>query len=176
MKFSINKELENNDVLLIVIPSDKYHKFSSDIIKRLAEQPVCYVTLNQTAEALKEEFKKHKVKSSNTIILDGITKTFREDPEESQSVYYMSSPSAFTEISLTVSKFIKFGFQYLVFDNITNLIVYSGSTQISKFVSNLMTKTKSEKIKSVFYALDIKEHEGLIKQCESFVDKVIKLK
>ena len=80
-----------------------------------------------------------------------------------------------TELSLTISKFIKHDFDYLIFDSLTNLLVYESKAPVAKFVASLVNKIKESKTKAVFYALSIKEQEALIKESGMFVDKIIEL-
>ena len=53
---------------------------------------------------------------------------------------------------------------YLIFDSLTNLLVYESKAPVAKFVASLVNKIKESKTKAVFYALSIKEQEALIKE------------
>ena len=64
---------------------------------------------------------------------------------------------------------------HLIFDSLTNLLVYESKAPVAKFVSSLVNKIKESKTKAIFYALSVKEQESLIKESGMFVDKVIDL-
>ncbi len=171
----ILKELEKNQTVLLLMPSDKYNTLSVDIIQRMAKGSVCYITLNKTKDALEETFKKKKIKTENIIYVDAISKTIKSAPDQGNQVYYISSPGALTEMSLVISKFLGHNFNYLVFDSLTNMLVYEKKAPVAKFVQSLVNKVKSSKTKAVFYAMNIEEQKSLIQECGMFVDKVINL-
>ena len=173
---NLKKELEDNQVILLLMPGKEYNE---DIVKKLkyfsSSSSVFYVTLNKTYSALSELCKKHKVKSDNVVFVDTISKTIKKTPDQSKQVYYVSSPGALTEISLVVSKFLKHEFDYMIFDSLTNLAIYTKRAPVGKFLSSLIHKIKGTKTKAVFYAISSGENDELIKQAEMFVDKVIVL-
>ena len=124
---------------------------------------------------MQELFKKHKVDTENIVFVDAISKTITKAPAQTNQCYYVSAPSALTEMSLVISKFLKHDFEYLVFDSITNLVIYEKKAAVAKFISNIVNKTESSKTKAVFYALKTEEHATLIDQVGMFVDKVVNL-
>ncbi len=172
---NIKKELSENQTILLIMSSMDYNKEIVDIMKKLSGKNIAYVTLNKTRDSLIELFKKNKVKTDNIVFIDAISKTIKTAPEEGEGVYYVSSPGALTEISLVISKFIRHNFDYLIFDSLTNLLVYESKAPVGKFVASLVNKIKESKTKAIFYALSVKEQEALIKESGMFVDKVIEL-
>ena len=174
MDSNIKKELENNQTVLSIIPSDKYTEICVSDVKILAlKGAVCYVTLNKTAEALKESFKKRKVNLKNVIFIDTITKTLKKTPNQADQVYYVSSPSALTELSISIEKFLRHEFDYIILDSLTNFLVYQKKAPVAKFISSIINKIKQTKTKSLLYAIAVKDQGDLIRQSETFVDKVI---
>jgi hypothetical protein len=172
---NIKKELSNNQTILLLMSSVDYNDNIIEMVKELSSSSICYVTLNKTFDSLNEIFKKKKVNVKNIVFIDAISKTIKNVTNESEGVYYVSSPGALTEISLVISKFLRHGFEYIIFDSLTSLLVYQGKAPVSKFVSSLVNKIKASKIKAVFYALSVKEQDALIKESGMFVDKVIEL-
>lgn len=176
MKVNIAKELEQNQTILAIVPSDKYNNICVNDVKALAKKgPVCYVTLNKTADALKEDFKKHKVNMEDVVFIDAISKTIKKVPDQADQIYYVSSPSSLTELSIAIEKFVKHEFSFLIIDSLTNFLVYQKKAPVAKFISSLMNKIKQTKTKTLLYAIFVKNQEDLIKQSETFVDKVISL-
>ncbi|MBS3124236.1 hypothetical protein J4437_06415 [Candidatus Woesearchaeota archaeon] len=178
MKYSIKnikKELDNSQTILLVMPSIEYNDDIVKIVKELSGKSICYVTLNKTSGALIELFKKNMIKTENIVFIDAISKTIKKVPDQDNGVYYVSSPGALTELSLVITKFVKHNFNYLIFDSLTNLLVYESRAPVAKFLSSLVNKIKESKVKAVFYALSVKEQDTLIKESGMFVDKVIDL-
>ena len=133
------------------------------------------MTLNKTHSSLKELFKKKNVTLENTVFIDAISKTIKSAPSQTEGCYFVKSPAALAELSLTMSKFLKHEFEYIIFDSLTNLLVYSKKAPVAMFLSNIINKIKESKTKAIFYALSMKEQEGLIQECSMFVDNVIDL-
>jgi len=111
----------------------------------------------------------------NVVFIDAISQTIKKTPKETDGCYFVSSPSALTELSLTISKFIRHNFDYLIFDSLTNLLIYEKQAPVAKFVSSLTNKIKASKTKAIFYALSINDQETMIQECSMFVDSVIDL-
>ncbi len=172
---NVLNELSENNIILLLVQSNDYNKIILNTIKDLSEETVCYVTLNKTSEALKEVFEKNKVKTENIIFIDAITKTFSSAPSQKEGCYYISSPSALTELLIAVTKVLNHGFKYLVFDSITNLLIYQKKAPIAKFISNIINTVRANNTKAVFYTLKIKEQQTIIEETKMFVDKTIDL-
>jgi KaiC/GvpD/RAD55 family RecA-like ATPase len=170
----IAKELSKNQTVLLLMSGLDYNKNILQILKKLKGN-ICYVTLNKTFDSLLENFKKSKINTDNIIFIDAISKTVKQTPDQSEGVYYISSPSALTEISISIDRFLRHGFDYLIFDSLTNLLVYESNAPVGKFVSSLINKIKGSKTKAIFYSLSGKEQDALINQVSMFVDNVIKI-
>jgi len=169
----LSKELAKNQTILLLMPGTEYNHIIVDNMKKLKGKNVCYVTLNKTSDSLRELFKKSKIKLDNIVFVDAISKTIKNVPDQGEGVYYVSSPGAMTELALTIDKFLRHGFDYIIFDSLTNLMVYESKAPVSKFVASLVNKIKSGKTRAVFYALSVKEQNVLIQESGMFVDKVL---
>ncbi len=175
-KLNAKKELEENQTIVAIIPSMKYNKVSLDVVKQLSKHSICYVTLNKTYTSIEETLKKKKVNTDNIVFIDAITKTIKKAPKQAKGVYFVSSPGALTELSLTIKKFLKHNFKYLIFDSLTNLTIYQNKSTVAKFISSLVNNIKESETKAIFYALDMSQHEELIQESCMFVDKALKIK
>ena len=171
----VSRELSYNQTLLLLVSDIDYNNVIVSTVKKLSQKSVCYITLNKTYDSLKELFKKNNVNIKNLVFIDAISKTFKKSPKQTDNCYYIDSPGALTELSLTISKFLKHKFEYLIFDSLTNLMIYSKKEPVLMFISDLINKVKETETKAVFYALKIKEQEAMIKQCSMFADKVVDL-
>jgi len=171
-KMDVKKELASNQTVLLVMPSVEYNGVIVDVIKQLSGN-ICYVTANKTYDALKESFQKNKVNIEKIVFIDTISKTMKKVPDQAESVYYVSSPGALTELSLAVEKFLRHDFDYLIFDSITNLAIYQNKNICAKFITDLVNKVKKTKTKAVFYAVDSEEQRGVIDHAGQIVDSVV---
>jgi archaellum biogenesis ATPase FlaH len=169
----IKKSLSKDQTLLLLMPGIQYNDEILDIVKQLSDESICYVTINKTFDALMENFKKNKINTENLVFIDAISKTIKATPDQASQCYFVESPAALTELSLVISKFLRHEFKYLIFDSLTNLLIYQSKAPVAKFLSSLVNKIRQSKTKAVFYALSLKEQEDLIKQCGMFVDNVV---
>jgi hypothetical protein len=174
-KMNLKQELNSNKAILVLVEGSDYNSLMIDNLKSLSGKTICYVTLNKTYSALEETFKKNHIKTDNIYFIDAISKTIKKTPDQVGNCYFVSSPSAMTEISLVISKFLKMDFDYLIFDSLTNLLIYQKKAPVAMFMSSLVNKIRESNTKAAFFALGVKEQEELIKECEMFVDKVIDL-
>lgn len=172
---NLAQELEENRSILLLVDSIDYNDIIIKNIQDMKGKTVCYVTLNKTFSSLKETFEKKKIKIDKIVFIDGISKTIKSTPDQTDSCYYVSSPSALTEISLAISKFLKHHFDYIVFDSLTSLLIYQKKAPVATFVQSIVNKIKESNTKALFYAVKVKEQEDLITEAEMFVDKVIDL-
>jgi KaiC/GvpD/RAD55 family RecA-like ATPase len=171
----LSKELIENKTVLAIVPSEKYSATITSLTKTLSKKKVCYVTLNKTFESLKEEFKKKNVKIDNLVFIDAISKTIKDVPDQTTGCYFASSPGDLTGISLLITKFLNHEFDYIIFDSLTNLIVYQQKAPVARFVQVLTNKIRESKTRAVFFAVSVKEQQNLLEETGMFVDKVIKL-
>ncbi len=173
MKFL--KELEENNVILLILASEQYNKTCNDVAGELSGKKVVYINFNKTYFSLKEMFEKKGVDLTNFVFVDGITKTIKNTADSTEGCYYVTSPQALTEISIKLSKLLNHRFDFVIFDSITNLLTYNNKNNVIKFVSNTVARVKENKTKSIFYALSLTEQEAIIKEVGMFADKIINL-
>ena len=171
----IKKELSSHQTLLLIMDSFGYNNYIIKNIEQLSGKKICYVTLNKTNSSLKETFRENNIDTSNIVFVDAISKTIKSVPDKSENTYFCSSPGALTEISLAVSKLLSQDFEYLIFDSLTNLLIYQNKAPVAKFVSNLVNKIRAGSTKAIFYALSVKEQDELIKETGMFVDSVMEI-
>lgn len=170
----VNKELALNQTVLAIMPSADYNKDITKIVKSL-DGNIGYVTLNKTFDSLKEMFQKSKINTKNILFIDAISKTIKQVPDQTEGCYFVSSPGALTELSISIDKILRHNFDYLIFDSLTNLLIYEKKAPVAKFVSSLVNKIKQSKTKAVFYAISVNEQQALIEEAGMFVDKVVNL-
>ena len=173
----IVKELDDSQTVLLLVSSIGYNDTVIDVAKKLSTKgTVCYITLNKTYDSLVEKFKAKKVKIDRMMFVDGISKTIKRVPADSKACIYTSSPESLTEMSLAISKCLRENPDYLIFDSLTNLLIYQNKEPAAKFVSSIINKIKASNTKAVMYALGAKQEDFLIQETGMFVDNVVTMK
>ena len=171
----IRKELSESQVILLVAPADKYNGIVLQSARKLSKNTVCYVTLSKTFDSMKEMFQKKKISTDNMVFIDAISKTMRRMPDQTDGCYFVSSPNALTELEIAVLKMQRHGFEYLVFDSLSTLLIYQKNTPVAKFVSALANNSRKNNTKALFYAVKSSEQSQMVSEVSTVVDKVIDL-
>jgi len=174
-KIDMKKELDSNQNILLLVPGLDYNKELMGVVKQLEGSSICYVTLNKTYKSLQESFKKNNIDVKDIIFVDAISQVIQKKPEIGENSYFVSSPAALTEMSIAINKFLKYGFEYLIFDSLDNLLVYQKKSPVGRYISSVVNKVKEGKTKAIFYAVSSEKQKGLIKETSTYVDKVIDL-
>lgn len=172
----IIEEMGGNSTVLVVVPAANYSKTSFEVSKQLSGKKVCYITLNKTRDSIMKDFDSRKIDFKNFLFIDAITKTIKKNVESAKNCYYVSSPGALTEMAIVVSKALKYGFDFIIFDSLTNLLIYQKGAVVSKFLLNTVARVKDSGSKGVFYILPIEGGKQLIEESGMFFDKVINVK
>jgi len=175
-KLDLKKEMGDSQIAIVVMSGADYNDAVVNIAKQLSSSNLGYVTLNKTYSAMKDLFEKKGISSEKILYVDAISKTVMNVPDQTDGCYYVSSPAAMTELSMAISKLLNHNFDYIIFDSVTNLLVYEKKEPVIKFMQFLINKIRASKTKAVFYALKMGEQQDIVQQVEMFVDKVIELK
>jgi KaiC/GvpD/RAD55 family RecA-like ATPase len=176
-KVNIKKELKTDQSILFILSNTEYNDTILDVMKQLTnDHKICYVTTNKTYDSLKEALAKKKVNMDNFTFIDAISKTLKKTPDRKENAYFVTSPAALTELSLAITKLLQKKFDYFIFDSITNLLIYQSKETVTRFISSIINRVKQSDTKAVFYAINVKEQEEVIKEVSMFVDNVIQSK
>ena len=174
----LQKDLSDSQIVLMVIPCATYNDATVEVMKQLLGKNVCYVTLNKTYHALKEQFEEKGIDLANVFFIDVISKTTKSLPDMIDNCYFISSPSALTDISIAITTVleqlneVENEQSYLIFDSLTTMMIYQKEESMIKFIQSLIMQIKTTKIKSLFYTLDSEEQKDIIKQVQMLVDRV----
>lgn len=178
------KALKKNHEVIAVLPEASHEEKMIDIVKRLAKPGIriCYVTMKRTYSAMKELLEKNEIDTSEFLWIDAISEMMRDFPDEPRECYLVSSPADFSELSYAIITtlrspfFPKEGYDYIIFDDVNDLLVYKDEYAVKKLMSKLSQKIRENNTKVVFLALDIKEHENLIKELGKIGMKIVNIK
>lgn len=172
----IIKTLKQQNSTLLLIPSILYNDILVDIPNEISsDNKICYVTLNKTYNSIKDLFTIEGISLDNVFFIDAITMSIGK-ADNTEKCYFVSSPQALTELSIVINEFLRYAFDYLIFDSLTTLLIYHRAEEpILKFLSNIGNKLKESGCRGLFYALDIKDHRVFIQEASMIADKVLNL-
>ena len=171
----MEKEFDINQKIILVISEGDYYGEILNRLKQLSGKSVCYVTLNKTEKVLREDFKKNNIDMSKMIIIDAISRTVKPNQKVEKNCFFVSSPGALTELAIAIKKFLDYGFEYLIFDSLNNLLVYREAPIVKRWVASVMKKVRESKTQGIFYTLNLNDQQDLIKETKEFVDKILKV-
>jgi hypothetical protein len=167
------KQLSRNNVLLSVLPKFKYGEYLFHLLKELQGKRVCYVSLNKTAESIKAVLWANHLSDKDVLFIDAVSQGLGVTEQE-DNVIYVSSPSALTELSVTISEAAKTrAFDVVVFDSLSTLGMLDLRGTGERFTSFLMGKIKSAKTKAIFVCLKEDAEMPFLKKVCLCVDKVV---
>jgi hypothetical protein len=170
----ILNQFQNNNVLLLLMPSVDYISISTNVMRSLSGNKIGYVTLNKTCESLQETFAKKRIKCNNTIFIDAISQTIKQ-PVKVDHCHFVKSPGQLRSIASAMIKLMNHNFDYLIFDSLTNLSVYKRKDAIAKFITIIANKAKASNTKLLFYGVGKREDDIILKHTCTVVDEVIDL-
>jgi hypothetical protein len=163
--------LSKNKILLLVAPNLAYHKKIVELVRKLSNKKVCFVTLNKTYQAIEGWLIFKKINVKKLIFVDAISDTLGIKTKDSQIVHYVSSPIALGELRQAISR-IMLNVDYVIFDSISSLSAYYRAEIIVKFVLALINDLKAKNVKSVFFILDA---DKSLAKCSKIFDKVLNI-
>jgi hypothetical protein len=169
-------EFFKNQTTLMIIPSEIYNEVIFKVPRQLSGKKICYITLNKTYNALKEILEKEDEDIlNNMVFIDAITQLIGKS-ENTDDCYFVSSPQALTELSIVIYEFMKYKFDYIIFDSLTTLLIYQKAEEpVIKFVYNIANKIKTIGSKGIFYALKTDEHKLLTQEVSMVIDNTLDL-
>jgi len=168
-------QINSNNVTLVVVPNNNYNSSVLNFVKKLDKKSFGYVSVNKGYSALIESFKNKKINLKNFFFVDCVTKTITE-PKKVDNCIYVSSPKALTELSLATTKLIMAGFDGVILDSLSTMLIYHKPKEISRFVHSIINKTRENTNLHLILTLSSKDQDSeLFKEVEVFVDQVVEL-
>lgn len=171
----LEKELENNKILLVSLKSKDYREGVRNLIDFSLKKykNTCYVTLNDPVEALVSRLDGEEI--TKMFFIDCVSSSVKT-PGHEKNVVFVSSPKALTEISIATKKVIESGgVESVILDSISAMLVYEQSLNVMKFVHNQVLTYRKANLVSFFVILQEDVSEELMKDMTMFVDKVVEV-
>lgn len=168
----IQKSLEG-DIVLFVSTAEEYKDFFKKIISIYLKKKnkLCIVSLNENYNNFSQELKKNKINPDTILFIDCVSKSEKETEEE-KNVIYISSPGAFTEMSIAIKNAFKAGIEDLIFDSLSTPFIYSDPSVVFRFAQDLI-KFARENGKNVFFTIKKDDIDNkAVRQIRTLVGKV----
>jgi hypothetical protein len=170
----IEAGLKDNKILLLSVDSNDYREAMRSVVEFSARKigRVCYVTLNDPYESIMQKLGEA---AGNILFIDCVTSTIKP-PVPKKGVMFVSSPRAFTEISLSVKNAIKEEkVELTVLDSISALMVYEKPVVVLKLVHSLILTCREGNVCVIFVILKEDVDISMLKDLTMFVDKVVEI-
>ncbi len=169
---NIKKSVKENKVIIVVFPTEGHAKSFRSFMKKIKNNRVCIVTVNKGYHVVREECEKSKVATKKFCFIDCVTKTVTK-PINHPGCYYVSSPSALTELSLAVTKCMKIT-QIIFLDSFGTFSAYHSPKTLTRFVHSLTNKVRNQGDAVLIIGIAQKDKEGpLFKEIAVFADEII---
>jgi hypothetical protein len=175
------KEMSGFSTVLVICEAQKILDNTVEIIRELLKthDSGVFITVNQPYKAIKNVLSKNKIKTDKLFFIDCITKTAVEKAEKSDDCLYISSPSALTELGMSVTEALstlKGDNKFVFIDSLGTFLIYNSSGSISKFSHFLITKMSIMGVDGIFMSVEKEMDAKLITELQSFCQKTIRLK
>jgi archaellum biogenesis ATPase FlaH len=174
---NIEEEIKENQVLLIIIPKEKYSSQITDITRKLSNvsNKICYVLLNSPYNTIISDMKKNEINVDKFFFIDTLTSEVQQ-PEPKQNCTFITAPNALTELGIAISQALnEQKCDNIIVDSLSTLLIYEDDSKVIKFSHNIITKIKVTNSKAAFIVLKEDVSSELIKDLYMFVDKVVEI-
>lgn len=175
------KELGENEILLLIAPSDKIQEVILGVLKYYVDEDAycTYVSVSKPAKTVQNILAKNKIKTDKIFFVDCITSsTIGEDMERAENIVFCN-PKSLTNISLILTTALnslpKDVMKVLVLDTFSTLLLYNEAMIVNRFMHSLTSKLREWNVKSVIFTLEEETDKKIIAQLTQFCDKAVKV-
>lgn len=176
-KEGMKKSIKENDIVLLLLPNDRYAEKVNDVAAAASElsEKVCYVSANKPYATLIKNFKNCKIDTGKFCFVDCVTKG-AGGTEEGGKVTCVSSPKALTEMNIAIKRVLESGKAGItVFDSLSTLLIYEDPSVVTRFVHSIVSVFRSLGSKGVLISLKDDVKNEFVKDLSMFVDKVVEM-
>jgi len=170
MKIAESAFKKNQNVVFLcrdVNPIDFTIEFLKSIPKK---SKVLYITVNKSCSVLTDKFKSEGIDYSKWSFIDCISSSLFMTGKTSSQCQHLSSPTALVDLAMAIDDKLK-EVDFIVFDNISGLLVYNGDVPTLQLLNSLMSKVRQTKAK-VAYLLFHDTGKEVMEDLALFADKV----
>lgn len=176
------KEIDNNELVLLVIPSDKVDEVNSSILKYFSNTKKAvsvYTTFTKPYKVLLKNFKKGGIELSGIFLIDCVTPVSEFGEILGTNKVIFCQPNSLTNISISISTALKNmprdKSRVLILDTISTLMLYNNKNTVVKFIHHLIGEIRKYGVKSFIFTLDEESDKAIISEVARFCDISLKL-
>lgn len=169
-----NKLILKSRFSLVLFPEKQYYERVLEIIKTIDDSRICYICLAKPYMEIKEDFRQEGISVGNMMFIDTVTSKGRIIPDIENCIF-ADSPEIM-HLNDALKKVDKKGFDVLIFDTASALLMHEPSSNILKFTHGILT---NDNLKTNVYfmikdlSLKRRENQSLVKDLEMFADNKI---
>lgn len=173
----VEKQLKENDIVMITLPKANYSEKVMDIVKIIANlnKSICYVSVNRPEKTLVELFNENDIDRKKFLIIDCISSNVEKHEKGEGTTIFIKSPANLTELSLAVVDAIDSGLEAVFIDSLSTFIVYVKELIVVKFAHNIISKMRVSEKKGIFIVLKSDISTILFDDLNMFVDSVVEV-
>ena len=167
--------LVKTGAFISVIPEMHYSESLIQVLRAMQNRALCFVSLNKPASSLETALGRFGISTQKIFFVDAVSGALGKAADK-DNVLHISSPEAFTELSIAISEILRTGkFDALLFDSLSTLLIYDGGYRAERFAASLIEKTKSTGFLGVYTCLEGDVQSSLIQRSCMHVDDVFKV-
>jgi len=171
----LQQQAIQNKVELFLVNVKDYEKKITSLMKELCNKKKMagvFVSVNKRARYVKARLESKKINLSKVIFVDMLEGAKRSE----NKIFFIRSPKALTELSITVSHLmaaIKQKNKFLIFDSIGSLLMHHDFNTVVKFTHFLISKLRMLNASLYLICMNTKENKELTMAIAPFVDEVV---
>jgi len=168
------KESLTKNILLFISSSDNSAEFLEKLISTHLNNKtkMGLVSLDKSYSDISTELKAKNIDPDNILFIDCVSKKTGK-AEKKGNVFYVSSPTAYTEINITIKEALKAGVQNIVFDSLSKLLIHGNHPIVYKYIQDLISFCRENNKKVFFMLHEDDANKKVAGQIQEIVDKVI---
>ncbi len=177
------KDFEDNELILVLAPSDRIQEVNVEILKNFLNKKdtsCIYVTVAKPYKTIIKSLEKNGIKPDKLFFVDCATglATGNEEVQRSGNAIFCP-PQMLSDISIAMSNFVdsipKKENKTLILDTLSTLMLYNNAETVGKFMHAVTGKLRNWGVKSVILTMEEETDKEIISQISQFVDKVVKI-
>ncbi len=173
------EELSENYIVTITSSSEKYSQVNKVVMDYFVNKKKLngiYVTMNKPYETLINIFEKNKINTKNVFFVDAISGMLGEEKSEAENCLVLQSPSALTEMSITISNACNSKkLNFLIMDSLSTLLVYNNEKSTVKFIHYLTAQLRKNRMDGIVLSLEKDMERKILDSIAQFCDKVVRI-
>jgi archaellum biogenesis ATPase FlaH len=171
------KDIDDNEVLLVVTPTKVLQKINFEILKHFIndKQAVCvYSTFNKPNNTIITQLQKNNIKTDKIFFIDCATPVSSSEEMHGSSKSIFLNPQSLTNLSIAITTALenlpKKQPNILILDTIDTLMLHNDRKIVIRFIHQLCGKIRKNKVKSIFYVTEEESDKKTISEISNFCD------